>query len=64
MTQLTEKECRICGLAIGKCNLVTQFAGEGFWVDATREEMQDLLKKLEQIQKEAKEARLKQGKKH
>ena len=50
MTQLTEKECGICGLAIGKCNILCNMAGGGYWVDATIEEMQELLRKLEQIQ--------------
>jgi hypothetical protein len=61
MTQLTGKECGICGLAIGKCNILSQMAGDGYWVDATKEEMQELLRKLEQIQKEATEER---GKEH
>jgi len=57
MTQLNERECGICGLAIAKCNVLSQMVGnDGFWVNSTLEEMQELLRKLEAIQKEAIEA--------
>ena len=56
MTQLTARECIICGMAIGKCNVISEVInyGPGFWVDATLEEMQELVKKLEQIENESK----------
>lgn len=52
MTQLTARECMICGMAIGKCNIMSQVVSnsKGFWADATFEEMQELIRKLEQIQ--------------
>ena len=54
MTQLTAKECMICGVAIGLCNLRTQMTGEKYWIDnTTLEEMQELLRKLTEIQTEA-----------
>jgi hypothetical protein len=53
MTQLTEKECEICGIAIAKCNIISLMVTDGYWVKATKEEMEELLRKLEQIQKEA-----------
>jgi hypothetical protein len=53
MTQLTEKECGVCGLAIMKCNMLSLMVTDGYWVDATKGEMEELLRKLEQIQKEA-----------
>jgi hypothetical protein len=53
MTQLTGKECKIIGIAIGKLNILSQMVADGYWVDATQEEMEELLRKLEQIEKEA-----------
>jgi hypothetical protein len=52
MTQLTAKECMICGVAIGLCNLKSGLTGEKYWVKATQDEMQELLRKLEAIQTE------------
>lgn len=58
MTQLTGRECMICGMAIGKCNIMSQIINDkGFWIDATLEEMQELIRKLEQIQKEGSDSR-------
>jgi hypothetical protein len=56
MTQLTARECRICGVAIGKCNVISEVInyGPGHWNDATLVEMQQLLQKLEQIENETK----------
>jgi hypothetical protein len=57
MTQLTARECRLCGVAIGKCNVISEVInyGPGFWVEASLEEMQELIRKLEQIENETKE---------
>lgn len=55
MTQLTSRECMICGMAIGKCNVISEVInyGPGIWNNASFEEMRELIRKLEQIQIEA-----------
>jgi hypothetical protein len=56
MTQLTEKECGICGLAIAKCSILSQLGVlQKPWIDATEDEMQAVVKKLELIQQERNE---------
>ncbi len=43
----------ICGMAVGICNIMTLLEGEGYWIETTKEEMVELLRKLEAIQKES-----------
>jgi hypothetical protein len=47
----------ICGVAIGKCNIISQVITDKiFWIeDTTLEEMWELIRKLEQIENETKE---------
>jgi hypothetical protein len=44
----------LCGYAIGICNLTCLLESKPFWANSTtKEEMVELLRKLEAIQKEA-----------
>jgi hypothetical protein len=52
MTQLTANEAMLCGYAIGICNLTCLLESKPFWANATKEEMIELIQKLEKIQTE------------